>query len=150
MWWFKPKYKEVNIYSDVDGKLTFAPTGISKPFNITKELDTTLKLPVPYSDDDLYATLQQALDLCFSKRPTFHQNSSWSEAMHESKRRIKESKGKKLVTFRWSKDDGYIVEATERDKRGAYTVTEEISLGHKPEKSEIVAAIHKAFELSTC
>lgn len=143
-------YKIVNIYMDKDDKITFIPTGESKKWRLTTDLNFKIELIPPYADAELEEKLFSAMNMCFSYEPVDQTYNSNEEKVTASKTYNKEMKGKRLISLHWNKVDGYVVEPFKKAKDRGFTIIDEnvIRVGTSITKGTLANAIKEAMKRS--
>jgi hypothetical protein len=122
-------YKTVNIYVDKDDKLIFIPTGISKKWHITTDLnDLSIELIPPYSEIDIESKLLETLKLCYAYEPEDVSYNTVNEKANASKTYNKKIKGKKLISLHWTKAEGYEITPFKKAKVRGYEEIKESSI----------------------
>ena len=72
---------------DKDDKITFIPTGESKKWRLTTDLNFKIELIPPYADAELEEKLFSAMNMCFSYEPVDQTYNSNEEKVTASKDR---------------------------------------------------------------
>lgn len=147
----KHSYKIINIYVDKDDTLTFIPTGESKKWHLTTDLnDLSIELAPPYSDTDLEDKIFEAMKFCFLYEPEDVSYNSNIEKVKASKAYNKQVNGKRLISMRWIKTEGYIITPFKKAKdRGFEAINENnIMVGTSPTTGVLAKAIKDAMRIS--
>ena len=94
-------YKNIRVYSDVNGELYIIPSGENTIRGGTIEIDIVHHLKAPYSDEELERTVEIALDECYSMKPNFESKYTPIERFLGIKGWAKATAIKKNVTILW-------------------------------------------------
>jgi hypothetical protein len=145
------KYRIINIYVDKNDKLTFIPTGTSKKWNAITDLsDLCIELVPPYTNTDIENKLYDAMKLCFSYEPVDVSYNTLSDKAKASKAYNKQVKGKRLISIKWLKDEGYIISPYKKAKdRGYEAIMEKnILVGTLPTTGVLAKAFYEALKVT--
>lgn len=143
------EYKQVDIYADQRGNLILIANGIiDKWGGIIANINVVEQLNPPFRSDQLVFVLNSVLERCHSKVP-IENEVSIIEKHTNIKGFDKATKGMKLVVLGWSKDEGYSLTPTKKQKKGfRFLDDKKIDLGYEILEEDIVASLENAFENS--
>jgi hypothetical protein len=146
----KYNYKSVHIYADSSQNLILIPTGESKKWGGTLEIEAVTELKAPYSDEQLEQELINSMDRCYSLKPDESLKESVLEKFLGIKGFSKACKGLKIILFEWLAKDGFFFTPTNKVKGEGYLHLSEqkISLGKSFNKGDLANTVKKAIELS--
>lgn len=145
----KVTYKSVIVYIDKDDTIIAIPMGKSKKYCIAG-IDLVLEIKKPYSDMELELFLKEAIDKCYSMKSDDSSEVSSLEKYLDIKGFAKAVKNRRVISFGWYYDIGYVLVPTHKKPRQGFVHMEDktIKLGQELKEGELSKAFKEVAELS--
>ncbi len=140
-------YKEVVVY--VDKKYIFIPTGKDKKYGGVSDIDSVSEIDITCSDEELYKEIVDAFNRCYSMRADYERRTPLEKHLNV-KSYSNACKGKKLISLKWTKEDGYTIMPTEKIRKRGYVLMRDSTffIGDKLDYEKTIKFFKQAVELS--
>ena len=142
-------YKTVSVYIDENDNIIAIPVGESEKYGLMG-IDIVFSLSSPYSDEQLEQLLLEAMKKCYFQKADDSSGVSPLEKFLKVKGYAKAVKNKRLISFDWFKDEGYIVIPTEKKPRYGFVNIDDksIRLGTEFKSGMLANAFREAMKIS--
>ncbi|CAM4134010.1 hypothetical protein [Saccharibacillus endophyticus] len=135
--------KTISVYVDKKENLIIVPTGIWVPRGAVIDIDSIFELKFPYKKEELEEGLKKGFGSCYSQKveAEFPEQSAIEKYL-KVKSYNQAVKGRKLVSCRWTPEDGYEITPTRKIPRRGFVHQKHLACIIPPHEQEPLQLAH--------